>query len=247
MHELREHGSGCFVTLTYSDEHLPPLGSLRYADIQTFHKRLRKVFGPFRFYVAGEYGERTQRAHWHACYFGLDFERGEPRGRSEAGEVCYDSPELAALWRLGFVTVGELTRQSAGYVARYVTKKLSGDVAREAYAVVDDDGCILGERVPPMARMSTCPGIGAKFVERFSDDLLVHGSVVLHGGVEVPLPEYYQRKLLKGEATRDRADELKAARAAFDARRAANSTPERLAVREEVFRAKVRRLKRGSL
>lgn len=244
-HELRYHERAAFVTLTYADEHLPALGSLQYADVQAAHHRIRKALGPFRFYVAGEYGERTQRAHWHGLYFGVDFERGEPRGKSEAGTVCYESPQLAELWGKGFVTVGDVNDKSIGYVARYCTKKLNGELGEAEYAVYDADGVYLGQRMPPMARMSNRPGMGARFVEDFAPDLLTKGCVVLRGGAEVPMPRYYEKLLLRDPRYAERMDQFKAERTRFDAKRAADNTPERLAVREEVARAKRRNLKRG--
>ena len=35
-HELRYHDESCFITLTYSPEHLPSTGSLVHYDYQTF-------------------------------------------------------------------------------------------------------------------------------------------------------------------------------------------------------------------
>lgn len=245
QHELRYHERASFVTMTYRDEDLPALGSLDYADVQAAYHRIRKALGPFRHFTCGEYGDRTGRAHWHAAIFGLDFKRGDPRGKSDAGSICYDSPELEKLWGKGRVTVGDLTPQSMGYVARYVSKKLNGEAAEHAYTVVDDDGVILGQRRAPFARCSNRPGIGAKFVEDFAADLLVNGCVVMRGGVEAPLPDYYERLLLRDPQHAERMQEYKDARAAFDAKRAAENTPERLAVREEVARAKRRQLKRG--
>ena len=71
MHEAKLHDRNCFVTLTYDDLHLPPHGSLRYRDIQLFHKKLRRRVGAFRFFLCGEYGEQLGRPHYHACYFGM--------------------------------------------------------------------------------------------------------------------------------------------------------------------------------
>lgn len=245
QHEQRYHGASCFVTLTYADEHLPALGDLRYADIQTFHKRVRKAKGPFRFYVCGEYGERTHRAHWHAAVFGIDFERGDGHGRSEAGTICYRSAELEKLWQKGFVTIGDLTPDSCNYVARYVTKKLTGDLGKEAYTVVDPDtGEIMGERQAPFARMSTRPGIGAQFADEYAADMLSGGCIVQRGGTELPIPAYYERRYMRDPRHADRMDEHKAARSAYDARRAWNTTPDRLEVRRVVLAARTKSLKR---
>ena len=58
-----------FLTITYDDENNP--GYLLKKDLQDFHKRLRKAFGPFRFYACGEYGDTTHRPHYHGIYYGL--------------------------------------------------------------------------------------------------------------------------------------------------------------------------------
>lgn len=65
------------VTLTYSND--PKNGVamkvLHYADIQKFLKRIRQWYpdndklGNVRFMVAGEYGDKTARAHWHIMLF----------------------------------------------------------------------------------------------------------------------------------------------------------------------------------
>lgn len=57
MMEQDRHVCTSFVTLTYDEEHLPPDGSLRKRDLQLYLKRLRRRL-PFRFFAAGEYGER---------------------------------------------------------------------------------------------------------------------------------------------------------------------------------------------
>ena len=49
VHESKLWDRNCFVTLSYDDVALPPHGSLRYRDVQLFHKKLRKAHGAFRF------------------------------------------------------------------------------------------------------------------------------------------------------------------------------------------------------
>lgn len=43
MHEARMHTHNCFLTLTYSDEHLPKDGNLDHRDFQLFLKKLREA------------------------------------------------------------------------------------------------------------------------------------------------------------------------------------------------------------
>jgi hypothetical protein len=62
------------VTLTYDDRFLPEGGQLVYSDFQRFIRRVRKKLNMrVRFYMAGEYGEKYSRPHFHAILFGLDF------------------------------------------------------------------------------------------------------------------------------------------------------------------------------
>ena len=133
VHESRMHSENCFITLTYDDDNLPPYGNLRYADFQKFLKRLRKKRGPFRFFMAGEYGEQFFRPHHHACLFGLHFHDRELHSRSDSGSDVCVSAELSDLWPDGHASVGDFTFESAAYVARYVVKKVTGDAAEEHY------------------------------------------------------------------------------------------------------------------
>lgn len=60
-----------FFTLTYAPKYLPQNGNLRYKDVQDFFKRLRrkwdrdKVSHDIRYMVAGEYGSKYGRPHYH--------------------------------------------------------------------------------------------------------------------------------------------------------------------------------------
>ena len=79
------HEENAFITLTYDDEHLPELGSLKFSDFQKFIRRFRKklaredmkahgvVYRRLRFYHCGEYGDKEGRPHFHAILFGYDF------------------------------------------------------------------------------------------------------------------------------------------------------------------------------
>ena len=49
----------------------------------------------------------------------------------------YRSPRLEKLWTLGNCEIGELTFESAAYVARYIMKKINGPMAKEHYKRYD--------------------------------------------------------------------------------------------------------------
>lgn len=182
-----------FVTLTYSDECLQS-PSLNYRDYQLFMKRLRKRFGPVRFFMCGEYGETTWRPHFHACLFGVFFEDREVFSTRQ-GVTLWTSRTLSALWPHGHSTFGAVTYESAAYVARYVVKKITGDAADAHYQVCHPDTGELVPVVPEFAQMSRRPGVGKPWFEKFHSDVFGRDAVVLPGGVKVRPPRYYRELL----------------------------------------------------
>lgn len=194
VHEASLFESNCFITLTYSEETVPSDGSLRYVDFQLFMKRLRKRFFPrlIRFYMCGEYGEKFQRPHFHACLFNLDFSDKVLLRRSDAGSCLYRSPVLEVLWPFGFSSIGELNFESAAYAARYVVGKVTGACAVDHYARVDRDTGELRWIEPEFSHMSLKPGVGRRWIDRYERDVFPHDYVVIRGRKVKP-PKYYDR------------------------------------------------------
>lgn len=195
MHEASMHTDNSFITLTYDDAHLPSNGSLNYVDWQKFAKRLRRRGVDFRFYMCGEYGDRTNRPHYHACIFGYSFPDRKLFRRTNAGSLIYRSDLLESVWPLGISSVGDLTFESAAYVSRYVMKKITGDLAKEHYKRVDVDTGEVFHVEPEFCHMSLKPGIGAAWFDKYKSDVYPHDHVVINGKEAKP-PRYYD-KLLK--------------------------------------------------
>lgn len=198
MLECNLHTENAFVTLTYSDEHLPEDGSLNPRHVQLFLKTLRKAVQParFRFFCVGEYGDRSQRPHYHLALFGFPTCH---RGRTDHRKVncCPPCDLLRTQWKYGGIDLGRLEPESAAYVAGYVTKKLTN--RKDEYA-----SQILGDRHPEFARMSNRPGIGADFMHEVASTLLEQNleqtledvpSVLAHGKRILPLGVYLRKKL----------------------------------------------------
>lgn len=161
--EARSHDENSFITLTYDDDQLPKDRSLDKTHLQKFFKRLRKQKGPFRHYGCGEYGDQTQRAHYHACLFGIDFhDKVELRKIGE--HTLYYSEELTKIWGYGHTSVGALTFESAAYCARYVLKKKTG-LAKGNYrhCLLDEETGELIELVQPFSTVSNGGGRNATF------------------------------------------------------------------------------------
>lgn len=134
--EAKHWPTNCFVTLTYDNESLPDNRSLCKRDVQLFLKRLRKKHKgvkkriwkhkeewPIRYFVCGEYGPKTLRPHYHLGLFNWKPEDLQFYKKNLVGDKLYTSEELNKLWKKGYTITGELTYESAAYIARYVMKK----------------------------------------------------------------------------------------------------------------------------
>jgi hypothetical protein len=205
LHEKKMWPHSCYVTLTYSDEFLPPGGTLCLRDVQLFMKRLRKLKGstsknPIRFFLGGEYGEQNGRPHYHALLFNCGFRDMVRIGQNARGEPLFTSAELSSVWAvdgkpMGYCTIGEVTFDSAVYCAKYALKKVSGDAAIEHYQVYDEMGEVFDRR-PEFAVMSRRPGIGAAFFDKFFDEIINNDSVLIDGRMIRP-PRYYDERWKK--------------------------------------------------
>lgn len=131
-----------FITLTYAPAHLPQDGSLVPRDLKLFLMALNSAAGTFRYYAVGEYGDESQRPHYHVALF--------------AGSH-FDISKISQKWSKGFVSVSYLTTQRAAYTAAYVVKKLT-----------KEGDSRLNGRHPEFARMSRRSGLGFNFVERLA-------------------------------------------------------------------------------
>ncbi len=244
VHEAQDHNDNCFITLTYDEKNLPQDGSLKKKHFQDFMKRLRYKIEPkkVRYYQCGEYGEKLTRPHYHATLFGLDFEDKEFLSEQN-GHRLYTSQMLADTWGMGFVTVGELTFESAAYCARYVTKKVNGKNAQDHYLRCDEYGVAYWLQ-PEYSTMSRRPGIGAGWYEKFKTDVFPSDEVPVPGsGVYKKVPRYYETIFQREDA--DTHAEIKKLRKIFREAHGEEYTPERLKAKYKVQKAKSTYLKRG--
>lgn len=182
MHEKRMHSESCFVTLTYDDDNMPAGGTLVKSDLQNFLKRLRHDTGPgLRFFGCGEYGSKTNRPHYHLLLLNSDFV-DKKLVKSGSAYNLYASARLSELWPMGHHALGDVTFESAAYVARYCMKKNNN-----GKTVTDG-------RTPEYIVMSRRPGLGAGYFDRFQNELVSHDTIIVNG-VPAALPRFYDGKL----------------------------------------------------
>jgi hypothetical protein len=206
MHEAYMHNENCFITLTYNNENLPEDRSIHKSEMQKFIKKLRRKVEPvkIRYFGCGEYGKFNKitkelgRPHYHICLFGYDFADKEVwsyRRRTKGhNDMLYISPMLQKVWKKGFSTIGEVTMESAGYVARYCTKKITGDPAPKYY----------GDKQQEFALMSRGQkkdgkgGIGKPWFEKYNTDCYPKDFIVINGKKHKP-PRYYDSLLRRSK------------------------------------------------
>lgn len=169
VHEAQTSGHDCsFISLTYSDEHLPSDGLLKPRDMELFWKRARKEFGALRYYGCGEYGGRTLRPHFHAIVFGQLFREGIDRYARD-GSIYYEPPRLEQCWGMGRVHVRPMAPAAAFYTTGYLLKKNGAG---------------------GFHRMSTRPFLGAEFLHMYALDMARQGFCIIEGK-KMPIPRTY--------------------------------------------------------
>jgi hypothetical protein len=176
--ELNNSSSACFLTLTYDDKNIPVSEggySLDRRDFQLFMKRLRKHANQkqkIKYYACGEYGDRTERPHYHAIVFNL------PKPFDKY---------IKKAWKLGHIHIGTVTEASIFYTTKYALKGLR----RKKPYEYDELG-----REPQFQLMSN--GLGISYSKEIIKDYLVSNGTKLltvQGGAKKKLPRYYIDKL----------------------------------------------------
>lgn len=231
---------------------------VKQSHFQAFMKRLRKKLAGQRikYFQCGEYGSICRhgidltlvscplcnlgRPHHHAILLGVQF--GDLKAYAvQRGTTRYTSETLERLWGHGFVDVGTVTKQSAGYVARYCLKKITGDQAAGHYQRITEQGEVIALE-PEYASMSN--GIGRAFFEKYRSDFFPSDEVPVPGhGVQRGMPRYYDE--LNEQLDPEEHEEVKARREQYRRDHEEEYESHRLMAKYNVKKAQVANLKRG--
>lgn len=203
--------------------------------------------------MCGEYGEdqdalkvgkkKLGRPHYHALLFGLRFPDQYVHDIRHDIPV-YRSDILETLWTFGYSEIGSVTFKSAAYVARYITKKITGELSHAHYAyhcpVLDQ----ITTRDAEFVLASNRPGIGHSYVKKFKQEI-IHNDDIVHEGRRIKVPRYYDKILSRDYP--NRVDANKRTRKISAQRHSKDQTPTRLRTREIVKLAQTKNLKRKLL
>ena len=236
------HEENSFITLTFDDDHLPVDYSVSTRDMQLFMKRLRKQVQPkqVRFYLGAEYGDLYLRPHYHIILFGHDFHDKKHFKQNHQGQWLYTSSSLDKLWPYGHATLGDVTFESAAYVARYYQENrrrpgrrtLSPRASSPRFHLSSETGILI---------MSRRPGIGQSFFDKFKSDMFPSDQVIVNGR-PVSMPRYYLKQLTEEEATAI-SRQRRAKSLAFKPHKTNRRRHDRVIVRD----ARISKLKRDKL
>jgi len=259
-----------FVTLTYDNDHLPIGQTLIPEHVTLFLKKLRKkTRDPIRYYYSGEYGDQLDRPHYHLILFNYWPKDATFLKKTKLGDKLFSSESLEKTWGKGFAPIGTVTAQSAGYVARYVMKKIKGKDAHEKYWKFDPRTGLDHELHPEFARMSRgarcedhkelpqrpldcfrCTGgIGYGYIQRYHRDIYgphqsreITDEVVVNEKPRKP-PRAYDKFILerRGEQFLER---LKHQRYTSSLEHWDEQQPARLLVKEKVREGRLKSLRR---
>lgn len=174
-HESQHHEESIFLTLTYDDDHLES-NKLIVAHSQNFIKRLRRSLNhPIGVVTTGEYGTKTRRPHWHYLIFGWSPPDKRVSRETDFGPT-HESDVVADLWEhRGRHEIGQVSLESASYVARYGAKAL-------------------GEQDPefrPHHRTGSKRALGKTWIEKYHRHTFENGFIVLPNAARGKIPRYY--------------------------------------------------------
>ena len=93
--------------------------------------------------------------------------------------------------------IGELTVQSARYVAGYMYKKINGKQKDEHYRKVDTETGEIHQVIPEYASMSLRPGIGHDWFHKYKNDF--RKGYINCNGYKHRIPDYYMQLLSKSD------------------------------------------------
>lgn len=182
LHESSYYEHSIFVTLTYSDIHVKfspgsVFPTLSKRDLQLFIKRLRKSLGDrkIKYYACGEYGDLSERPHYHLIIFGLSLSKIDKNYIIDNWPYCDWS--VPTIRKNSF---GMAETHSIQYVAQYIDKKLSGEEADIEY---------VQKKREPVFKISSL-GLGKQFAKDNEQQMKNLGYCTARGQ-KYSIPRYY--------------------------------------------------------
>lgn len=184
MKESERSSSAYFVTLTYSTENIKltknKFMNLNKRDLQLYFKRLRKLNKgiKLKYYAVGEYGEKSNRPHYHIILFNAKYSTIDKAW-------MLDNKYIGTV----HVPIENINEAMVGYTLKYISKPSKVPMHK------NDD------RLKEFSLMSK--GLGENYLTKNikkwhtqnSEAVQTRQYIVLKGGKKIALPRYYKNKL----------------------------------------------------
>lgn len=137
-YESKAHKKICFITLTYKDNTY----FLIKKHLQDFIKRLRRYVEyhekgeKLRYFAVGEYGERTNRPHFHIIIYNWIDKNAKYKGTNKKGNFIFESEIINKLWKFGLTSYQPFEKHEIPYIALYNTAR---DIEKRDYIISKDN------------------------------------------------------------------------------------------------------------
>lgn len=176
-----------FVTLTYDENTVPRTGDGKptldkSAALNWIKNTNNRIKGRFRYFVVGEYGDRTFRPHLHLAIFPDD--------------DC-SITDVLDRWTNGHTSLSEMDGKRAAYLCHYTAKKLTCPADERLEADMEPE-FRASSRFPPIGS-SALPALLHPYSQRAGSTLIaergdVERTVRISGKI-YPLDSYILRKM----------------------------------------------------
>lgn len=228
--EANAHDHNLWITLTYADEFLPKgkvrsnsynlygshnFPTLYRPDYQDFFKRLRsyKHIPDFKYFVAGEYGDKFGRPHYHACLFGLSNSHRHLIRRAWSLRIAG-----RGVVPIGHVYFGDLNWDTCQYTAGYTVKKMTSFKHEELNGRYPEFG-------EPSKGLSLDAAESIVSIIRRQRLNSIPPYLTLNGK-KVPIPRYVKKKIRKELGISDEQAQAEWKAEMFDMRCRLKNSPE---------------------
>lgn len=201
------------------------IGTLVPKELTAFIKSLRQIMkrendqDGIRFMACGEYGSEGERPHYHIILFNCNLPLESfynPRIINK--ETYYQNTIIERAWggirnpvkgsdyinpeSKGISNISEASWNNIAYTARYITKKIKGNLSDSIYA---EKG-----QIKEFFRVSRMPGIGEIYYNQHKDEIYAKDEIIIKNkeGIISSKPPLYFDKLYQKEYP-ERFEEIK--------------------------------------
>ena len=214
--EAKLYKQNYFVTLTYDTKYLPLKDHTETTDgkiyepiyekeidwsrgtlepehftkfMHDFRQYMQRKYNTdgIRFMGCGEYGDKGERPHYHIILLNCPLPADSfHTPRVKEGNIYYQNKIIEKCWKYGISNISECSWNTIAYVARYVTKKITGKESDDHYAIMGQN--------KEFFRVSRMPGIGKPYYDLHKHEIYKIDAITIknaEGVISCKPPKYF--------------------------------------------------------